>query len=75
LVDGRYLTHLEGFPRSVQRAIFEADGHRCRKSAKLRRTSKRTTLRLLTTVARALARTGRPCAMNGIVLRPTTKSG
>jgi hypothetical protein len=31
LVDGRYLTHLVGFPRSVQRAIFEADGHRCRK--------------------------------------------
>ena len=31
MVDGRYLTHLEGFPRSVQRAIFEADGHRCRK--------------------------------------------
>jgi hypothetical protein len=30
-VDARYLTHLEGFPRSVQRAIFEADGHRCRR--------------------------------------------
>ena len=31
LVDSHYLTHLEGFPWSVQRAILEADGHKCRK--------------------------------------------
>ncbi len=28
---GRYLSHLEGFPWSVQQAILEADGHKCRK--------------------------------------------
>jgi hypothetical protein len=31
LVDSRYLTRLEGFPWSVQEAIMEANGHRCRK--------------------------------------------
>lgn len=30
-MDGGYLTRLEGFPCSVQKAVLEADGHRCRK--------------------------------------------
>jgi hypothetical protein len=30
-VDSSYLTHREGFPSSVRKAILEADRHRCRK--------------------------------------------
>jgi hypothetical protein len=51
-VDSRYLTHLDGFPSGVRKAILEADRHRAAASAELCRTSKRTKSYLFTTVRR-----------------------
>jgi 5-methylcytosine-specific restriction endonuclease McrA len=34
-VDSRYLSHLDGLPSSVQKAILEADRHSCRKCGAL----------------------------------------
>ena len=34
-MDSRYLTHLDGFPSGVRKAILEADRHSCRKCGAL----------------------------------------